>query len=325
MSEVTAQGGASEPEAADHPGRRLGRAMIILLVGYLALVLVLIVVRGAYVTPDLFLILAAVVAVGLGRTRLFLRDWLPFIAILLAWQSMRSLADNLGFTVHSDDIIAMERALFFGKVPSVELQAWLHQPGSVNAIDLFTAFLYVAHFALPLTVALFFWVVRRPLYYRYITALMVMSFAAFVVFILFPVAPPRFSGAYGEALPVRDLLNDTFTSLQFAPVTTWLYANISGNDVAAMPSLHSAYPLLAYLFAREVWRRASLILLVYSAAVWFSVVYLGHHYVVDVIGGILFALGAYAVLQTPVLRRVATWLANVGQRARSVLPRRPRG
>ena len=325
MSDVTRLDQASEPEATDHAGRRLGRAMTILLIGYVGLVIALVVVRGAYVTPDLFIILAAVIAVVLGRARLFVRDWLPFIAILLAWQSMRSLADNLGLTVHSDDIIALERSLFFGMVPSVELQAWLHQAGSVNAIDLFTAFLYVAHFALPLTVALFFWVVRRPLYYRYITALMVMSFSAFVVFILFPVAPPRFAGAYGEALPVRDLLNDTFTSLQFAPVTTWLYANISGNDVAAMPSLHSAYPLLAYLFAREVWRRASLVLLVYSAAVWFSVVYLGHHYVVDVIGGILFAVGAYAALQTPVLQRVATWLADVGRRACTVLPGRPRG
>ena len=243
-------------------------------------------------SPDLFIVLALVVAVALGRTRLFLRDWLPFAAIFLAWESMRGLADDLGTAVHSDDIIAIERFLFFGRVPSVELQAALHVPGQINILDLATTFLYVAHFALPLVVAFVFWISERRLFYRYLMALMLMSFAAFLCYLLIPVAPPRFAGAYGESLAVRDIARDTFEQLQFAPVTTWLYGSISGNPVAAMPSLHSAYPLLAFLFVRTRWPRASLILLAWSAAIWFSVVYLGHHYVIDVVAGMAFAVGA---------------------------------
>ena len=151
-------------------------------------------------SPDLFIVLALVVAVALGRTRLFLRDWLPFAAIFLAWESMRGLADDLGTAVHSDDIIAIERFLFFGRVPSVELQAALHVPGQINILDLATTFLYVAHFALPLVVAFVFWISERRLFYRYLMALMLMSFAAFLCYLLIPVAPPRFAGAYGESL-----------------------------------------------------------------------------------------------------------------------------
>jgi membrane-associated phospholipid phosphatase len=255
-------------------------------------------------SPDLFVVFAAVIAVVLGRTRLFLRDWLPFVAIFLAWESMRGLADNLGTTVHSDDVIAVERFLFLGRIPSIELQNALHTPGAVNALDLFTTGLYIAHFALPLTVGLVFWILERPMYFRYVMTLMLMTFTAFAFYLLLPVAPPRFSGVFGqESLPVIDVARSTFEQLHFAPVTTWLYGSINGNAVAAFPSIHSAYPLLAFFFARERWPRAAWILFAYSVAVWFSVVYLGHHYVVDVLGGIAFAVGAYAASRSSLVAR----------------------
>jgi membrane-associated phospholipid phosphatase len=287
--------------------------MLVLLVGYVGVIVILMVVRGAYMSPDLFLIFAAVIAVVLGRTRLFLRDWLPFVAIFLAWESMRGLADDAGATVHSDDVIAIERFLFAGRVPSVELQQWLHVPGSLSPLDLGTTALYIAHFALPLTMGLVFWILERPMYFRYVMTLMLMTFAAFGFYLLLPVAPPRFSGAFGEALPVIDIARSTFEQLHFAPVTTWLYGSINGNAVAAFPSIHSAYPLLAFFFARERWPRAAWILFIYSMAVWFSVVYLGHHYVVDVLGGIAFAIGAYLLAaKSKTLSRWARRLAELG-------------
>jgi membrane-associated phospholipid phosphatase len=291
-------------------GQRLSRVMVAILVVYVAFILVLMVVRGAYMSPDLFVVLALVVAVVLGRARLFLRDWLPFAAIFLGWESMRGLADELGATVHSTDVIALERFFFAGRIPSEVLQAAFHVRGQVNALDMATTFLYVAHFALPLVVAFTFWVLERRLFYRFLLALMLMSFAAFVCYVLLPVAPPRFAGSFGPPLAVDDIARSTFTQLHFAPVTTWLYGSISGNQVAAFPSLHSAYPLLAYLFARQRWPRASLVLLVWAAAIWFSVVYLGHHYVIDVVAGIAFAIGAYAALQSQALKRLAGWLAG---------------
>ena len=172
--------------------------MIWLLCGYVALVLVLMVARGAYMSPDLFIIFALVIAVVLGRTRLFLRDWLPFAAIFLAWESMRGLADELGTAVHSDDVIAIERFLFFGRVPSEELQAAFHVAGSVSPLDMATTFLYVAHFALPLVVAFVFWIQDRALFYRFLLALMLMSFAAFICYLLFPL-PRRDSLAPSES------------------------------------------------------------------------------------------------------------------------------
>ena len=100
--------------------------MVGILVAYVAFILVLMVVRGAYMSPDLFVVLALVMVVVMGRTRLFLRDWLPFVAIFLGWESMRGLADELGATVHSTDVIALERFFFAGRIPSEVLQAAFH-------------------------------------------------------------------------------------------------------------------------------------------------------------------------------------------------------
>jgi membrane-associated phospholipid phosphatase len=52
---------------------------------------------------------------------------------------------------------------------------------------------------------------------------------------------------------------------------------------------------------------------VWAAAIWFSVVYLGHHYVIDVVAGVAFAIGAFVALQSPMLKGFAAWLAGLGR------------
>jgi hypothetical protein len=77
-----------------------------------------------------------------------------------------------------------------------------------------------------------------------------------------------------------------------SPYYNWL----DPDAAAAFPSLHAAFPLLSALALWPVTRRGSAVAFVWSATVWFSVVYLGQHYVTDVIGGIVFAVGTWAVM-----------------------------
>jgi membrane-associated phospholipid phosphatase len=60
----------------------------------------------------------------------------------------------------------------------------------------------------------------------------------------------------------------------------------------------------------------SWILLAWSAAIWFAVVYLAHHYVIDVVAGMAFAVAAYWVLQNPAVSRLASRLAAPIRRRR---------
>ena len=78
--------------------------------------------RGLAITPDVMAVAFALAAILLGRGRLFLRDWIPFIALFLAYELMRGVADDAGFPVHVADVVAVERALAFGHLPTQILQ-----------------------------------------------------------------------------------------------------------------------------------------------------------------------------------------------------------
>ena len=274
-------------------GRAFGRLAGLAIGVYLAFVAYMMILNGTWVTPDLLVVAIAVVAVLLGMGRLFLRDWLPFILIFLAWEAMRGYADNLGAPVHSDSVIALERLISFGIVPTVELQRLFHRADAANALDIATSLLYAAHFVFPLAVAFTFWINDRTLYYRFVATLMLMALIGFVFYLILPVAPPRFAGRHGEDLAVADVIADTLHNLNLKTGADWIYSNLNPNDNAAFPSLHAAFPMLALLFIRRRSPAAAWGFGIYAVAVWFAIIYLGHHYVVDVLGGVLLAVVVY--------------------------------
>jgi len=63
-----------------------------------------------------------------------------------------------------------------------------------------------------------------------------------------------------------------------------------------MPSLHSAYPILVFYFAwKNKMRIATVIFGVVMVGIWFAAVYTSHHYMLDVIAGILCAVTGIAL------------------------------
>lgn len=315
---VSASSSPAATIARSGDGRGMTRTMRILLVAYLLLIVTIMLLAQISITPDLFVLWTLFIAVLLGRGRAFLRDWLPLVAIFVAWESARGLSQFLATRVESDSIIAIERGLFFGLVPTVELQRMFHDPTQLSALNVTMSAVYLSHFLLPLAIGFYLWLKDRSTFFLYMTALMVVSFAAFFTAIALPVAPPRFSADYGEALAVRDVMADTFAVLGSEP-SSWLYGNINGNPVAAFPSLHAAYPFLGFLFIRRHLPRVGWIVIGYTFVVWFAITYLGHHYVVDIVAGVGYAIPAYLAV-TPRARR---FYGRIGQRLTPVRPRQP--
>jgi PAP2 superfamily len=280
-------------------GRRNDRLLLALIGGYIALLSGLMIVRGVSITPDVLLVALGLAAVILGRGRLFLRDWVPFIGLFFAYELMRGYADNLGLAVHVGDILAVERTLFLGNVPTAVLQQLLHPPTGIDVIAIVATIFYFLHFPLPIAVGFFLWLRRRRLYYDYVAALIVLSMAGFVTYLLLPVAPPWYAAREGLLPGVAYLKDQGFTDLArlFGFDGHYLYSytvyQINPNQVAAFPSLHAGYPFLAFLFARRAFGRIGWVMLAYSACVWFAIVYLADHYVVDILGGLAYAGVAY--------------------------------
>ena len=272
------------------------------------------------VTPsiDVFFVFGVILAVLLGRGVAFIRDWGPFVLIFFAWEGMRGIANQFGQAVHSDSVIAIERTLF-GGVPTAELQHALRQPGVISPLDVVMTFVYVSHFFFPLALAFFLWLRDRPRYYRFVTTLMAVSFAAFFTFLVFPVAPPRYAVYYGQDLGVADVMQQVMTSFNWGGFD-WVYNHMVGNPVAAFPSMHAAYPLLVLLFLWERSKRAAIAWAFPTGIIWFAVVYLGHHYVVDVLGGVVYGLVGYLLLHHSDIgsRIVAAYGKAFGRAARDL-------
>ncbi len=309
-----------DPELA--LGRRNDRILLIAIGGYIVLLSALMLARGVSITPDVLLVALGLAAVLLGRGRLFLRDWIPFIGLFFAYELMRGYADNFGAGIHVTDVIAAERLISFGHLPSQLLQQWLHPASGPDLLAVVGTIFYFLHFPLPLAVGFFLWLRHRRAYYDFVAALIVLCIAGFATYLVLPVAPPWWAQQHGylptvDGVPAILHLKDQgfqtmARALGFDGSYIYSYAiyDINPNEVAAFPSLHAAFPFLAFLFARRTFGRVAWVLLAYSAGVWFSIVYLGEHYVVDILGGLAYAAAAYwAVIHAP------AWFRGVVDRA----------
>jgi PAP2 superfamily protein len=325
MSDTTAPGIAvadtARPGIADRQlSDRNGRLLLLGVGFYVALLSGLMIVRGVAVTPDVLLVGLGLAAVVLGRGRLFLRDWVPFIALFFAYELMRGYADDLGASIHVTDVIALERVLSFGLLPTQVLQNALHPATGTDPLAVASTIFYFLHFPLPLAVGFLLWLKRRAMYYDYVASLILLCLAGFATYLVLPVAPPWWAAEHGfltgpDGAPVITYLKpqgfDALASLfgfSGRYVYTYTFYEIAPNPVAAFPSLHAAFPFLAFLFVRRAFGRvAGAALLVYFALLVFAIVYLADHYLVDAYAGVVYAvLAAWVILHAPT--RLRQWL-----------------
>jgi membrane-associated phospholipid phosphatase len=276
-----------------HPGPLVLTALV-----YLAGASGIMIWRGISVSPDYILLLCVPIALLSGRFLGFLRDWVPFVAIFLGYEAMRGIAPKIGLAPHVNDIVNAESSMFAGHLPSAVLQT--ATPGGLGrALAYLATVAYFCHFVFPFGVGLVLWLSNRRQFLRYTTCLMAMSFLAFIVFLLVPTAPPWYAENAGVIHGVTKLLNTTLPSY-ISPY----YHSLNPNPVAAMPSLHAAYPLLGFFALRAAYPRAAWFAFAWTLIVAFSVVYLGEHWAIDVFAGWLFAGACWLGFMRLVVPRV---------------------
>jgi membrane-associated phospholipid phosphatase len=284
------------------------RAFHILQFVYLGFLLGIFIVMGAGITIELFFPLL-VVGFAMRSRKRFVRDFSPFVVLLLSYEAMRGLADDLNSNVYIDYPIRIDE-LLFGEVPSVTLQRWFFT-GQATALNYISALLHIVHFIVPPLLGAIIWQHRHDQYWRFVVSLIFLSYAGFVTFMLVPTAPPWYATGAGHLEGVQ-LVHTTL------PAMTGAYRLLSPNDVAAMPSLHAAYPMLFFLFVVRLWGWKASPFGLYTLGVWFSIMYLGHHYFIDVVAGAFYACVAYVVCATSVLSSRVRMLTERVKSARGV-------
>jgi hypothetical protein len=259
---------------------------------YLALIFGVMLWRGISIEPEWVVLALLLIAIALGRGRSFIVDWLPFLVLFLGYEAMRGFAAKTGFAPH--DLSGLERFVFGGALPTLVLQHAFYHPGVVGWQDLVAMFFYFMHFPLPIVVGFYFWVNSREHFRRFVAALLLMSFLAFITYLFFPSAPPW----YQFPNEVVKINNKTVDALwQGGYFVSEIYNSFNPNKFAAFPSLHAAFPALAAAYAWSRYRALAIGLIAWSAAVLLSIVYLGEHYVVDAIDGFVYVAVAMAMVE----------------------------
>jgi hypothetical protein len=265
-------------------------------------------VRYAIIPGPEFLILAFLIYAAYNkRTWNFLKDWLPFLTVFLSYQLMYGIVGAVAQNLQAGPL-NMELIMFSG-IPSAILQQTIRTP----ILDYMGAFFYSLHFFAPTIFAFILWKLSPKNYWKYIIAFGICTYGALVTYLFYPVAPP-----WIEVSGVMRILTVSVDADLGIPVYKTMYDFLSPNLYAAFPSMHSALPFLISIFAFKVWKLKALPILIFPIGVWFSAVYLGEHYIVDILGAVAYVLVAYFIVENvlPILcKRVGFFRKHLPQLA----------
>jgi membrane-associated phospholipid phosphatase len=286
-------------ELAVKPKVRRPRLILVGSILYLALIFGVMLWRGISIEPEYVLIALLVIAIALGRGRSFVADWGPFLLLFFAYEEMRGFASKTGFAPH--DLSVLERAVFGGTLPTLTLQHAFYRPETVSPQDVIAMFFYFMHFPLPILVGFIFWIRSREHYRRFVAALLLMAFLSFITYLFWPSAPPWYQfreGSVPDNLVVHKILNETVQKFWGANyIVSPLYSHLNPNQFAAFPSLHAAFPTLAAVYAWARYRWLAIGLILWTAGVLLSIIYLGEHYVVDALAGFVYVAVAALIVE----------------------------
>jgi hypothetical protein len=250
-------------------------------------------------TSVLVWIALAVLALGAGRPRATLRSfattWLPVFAALCAYDLLRGVSDDAGVRAHTHPQFTIDQWLGRGRTVTEVLQSALWHPGNPHWWDYGIWAVYQSHFLVPLLLAVLLSSVRDRQASQYIVGLVLLSWAALATYWLYPAQPPWMVARDGLTGDVTRIVHQMWADVgvdRAARVWTPSHTGESryANPIAALPSLHAAFPMLIAVTLRGRRRALDLLLAAYVLAMGFTLVYAGEHFVFDVVLGWAYAI-----------------------------------
>lgn len=259
--------------------------------------------------PEQFLVCGLVLGLEVwsDATRRVLGGLLPFLLFGIAYDLTHLTQPLVRYLhVHVAEPYHFDQAFFGirsadGLVTPNEFFAKHHWP----VVDFFTGVAYIVYLYWTLGFAILLAVFRRDepgrrLLARFGWTFLAMNLVGFATYYVYPSAPPWYVADHGLGpadMAVRSSAAGAarWDALTGIPYFAGFYGR-SADVFGAIPSLHVSYPLITFLHGLELRKRwldaASFGLFL---LVSFSAVYLNHHYVLDVILGVVYAVAAWGI------------------------------
>lgn len=241
-------------------------------------------------------------------TRKFILAFSIFIVFWIIFDSMKAFPNYKVSAIHVEDLYHAEKTVFgindHGKVLTPNEYAQLHTSAF---LDILSGFFYINWVPVPLIFGFYLFRKNRMTFLYFSLAFLFVNLLGFVVYYLFPAAPPWYVQQYGFDLQFNTPGNaaglSRFDEYFGIHLFDSMYAK-SSNVFAAMPSLHSAYPVVVFYYGlknRMGW--VNLLFVLFMFGIWFSAVYSGHHYILDVLCGIACALTGLLIFDRIMVKR----------------------
>ncbi|MEJ7587729.1 MAG: phosphatase PAP2 family protein [Ferruginibacter sp.] len=165
---------------------------------------------------------------------------------------------------------------------------------------------YLCWIPLPLAFAAHLFFRDKDQFLHFSLTFVLVNLIGFIIYYLYPAAPPWYYQANGANFLPRTLGNTAglhkFDDYFKVDVFSSLYSK-SSNVFGAMPSLHCSYPMIVvYYGIKKKLGWINLLFLLVTVGIWFAAVYSSHHYVLDVVAGIACAITGIFIFQQIILR-----------------------
>ena len=241
-------------------------------------------------------------------------------AYIAAYEMPNDDPQRLAKRAHVRYPFVADRILGLGVLPTIRLQGTFATPGKLNRFERALVFCHWLWFAVP-HCSVAYVLLRKPENFGRAAARMYTVFdVGAILYWAIPTAPPWWASDQGRLqdggpVPVRRMM------IEYGPEfwgDLWgpLYDVLGGNPLAAMPSLHFASSLMGAHLLSEVDPVAGAVGWTYAGALGLALVYLGEHYLIDVIAGAAFteAVRAGAPRAAPAARRAVALLDRISRR-----------
>ena len=229
---------------------------------------------------------------------------IPFIIFGISYDWMRVWPN---YTVNPIDIKGLYEAekYLFGIVESgvrmipCEYFAIHNWP----VADFFAGIFYLGWVPVPIAFGVYLYLKNdKNMFLRFSLVFLFVNLLGFTCYYIHPAAPPWYAMQYGFE-PILNTPGNMAGLVRFdALLGISLFDGIYGrnaNVFAAVPSLHSAYLVIVLFYALKKkcnWAILTVII-VFLIGIWFTAVYTAHHYIIDVLLGILCAVVGIALFE----------------------------
>lgn len=228
-------------------------------------------------------------------TRKFILGFAIFVVYWVIFDYMKAFPNYNFNTVHIAGLYNFEKSLFGihfnGKLLTVN-EYW--QINHLPWIDVVTGIFYLCWIPVPLAFGAYLFFTRKKEFLRFALTFFTVNILGFIVYYLYPAAPPWYVQYHGFHFIAHTPGNTgglaRFDAFFHADIFKGIYTKGS-NVFAAMPSLHSSYPVIVvYYGLRNRLGWVNVCFAIVMLGIWFTAVYASHHYIVDVLSGIVCAI-----------------------------------